>query len=283
MRFLTDFAETFYQYSLDIFPYFLLAVIVTSFLQSYAKLSWLKGLLRQERGAPLYTALLGGLLPLCSCSMLPLANLINSLSRSYAPVLSFLVVAPVVSPVTLLLTYGYFGLSVTFWRLFGTLLFALLFAYAMGALFRKPTGIPLSVGGGAPGEGRVLAYLKSNLVGIGKYLLLGIFIASLIKSLFPPSFFSPLAGSLFSYLFLSLTSVPLYMCSGEEVPIARALREMGFSEGRALSFMLGGTGVCLPTVLATLKFLPKGLVLAYVLFWVLFSIAMGLFYDILFQ
>ena len=279
MELFRSFFNAFYGYLVDILPYFLLAVLVTSILQGFTKLEWLRFFLKRERTAPIYTSLLGGLLPLCSCSMLPVANLINSMSKSYAPVLSFLVVAPVVSPVTLLLTYGYFGLPMTLFRLLGTFLFALIFAYTVSLYFKKPKVIPLLMGSsGSSGHGFFL-YLKENLLGIGKYLLLGIVIASVIKTLLPPDLIASVAGSFLSYPLLSVVSVPVYVCSGEEVPIGRALRDVGFTGGNALTFMLGGTGICLPTIVATMKFLPKGLVIAYVIFWLFFSTLMGFIYD----
>lgn len=283
MDILKKFTFSVYDYTLEILPFFLLAVLITSLLQGFTSLSWLKTFLKRRRTAPVYTGILGGLLPLCSCSMLPVANLINSMSRGYAPVLSFLVVAPVVSPVTLLLTYGYFGLPMTMLRLFGTFFFALLFAYIADLFFKKPSGLPLVLGGAkSSGWKSFGTYFKDNLFGIGKYLLLGIVIASAIKTIVPPNLIKPIADSFFSYPLLSLVSVPIYVCSGEEVPIAKALVDIGFTWGGALTFMLGGTGICMPTVLATLKFLPKGLVLAYVFFWLFFSMSMGILYDILF-
>ncbi|WPM32499.1 permease [Hydrogenobacter sp. T-2] len=281
MRLLEKFFLSLYDYTLDILPFFLIAVLITSILQGFTKLSWLKVFLKNKRTAPIYTGFLGGLLPLCSCSMLPVANLINSMSRSYAPVLSFLIVAPVVSPVTLILTYGYFGLPMTALRLFGTLGFALFFAYMAELFFKKPSSLPLSFGGASQSGWKSFGtHFKDNLFGIGKYLLLGIVIASLIKTLIPPELIRPIAGSFLSYPLVSFTSIPIYVCSGEEVPIAKALRDIGFSSGVSLTFMLGGTGICMPTIIATLKFLPKGLVVAYVIFWVIFSIIMGVVYDI---
>jgi len=79
MNLLTNFLKTFYDYTVDIIPYFLIALVITSLLQSFTKLSWLKAILKKEKVAPIYTGILGGLLPLCSCSMLPVANLINSM------------------------------------------------------------------------------------------------------------------------------------------------------------------------------------------------------------
>ncbi len=282
MELFEKFFFSLYDYTLDILPFFLIAVLITSLLQGFTKLSWLKAFLKNKRTAPIYTGFLGGLLPLCSCSMLPVANLINSMSRSYAPVLSFLIVAPVVSPITLLLTYGYFGLPMTALRLFGTLGFALLFAYTADLFFKKPSSLPLSFGGASQSGWKSFGtYFKDNFFGIGKYLLLGIVIASLIKTLIPPELIRPIAGSFLSYPLVSFASIPIYVCSGEEVPIAKALRDIGFSSGASLTFMLGGTGICMPTIIATLKFLPKGLVVAYVVFWFIFSITMGILYDIL--
>jgi len=281
MRLLEKFFLSLYDYTLDILPFFLIAVLITSLLQGFTKLSWLRVFLKNKRIAPIYTGFLGGLLPLCSCSMLPVANLINSMSRSYAPVLSFLIVAPVVSPITLILTYGYFGLLMTALRLFGTLGFALLFAYTADLFFKKPSSLPLSFGGASQSGWKYFGtYFKDNFFGIGKYLLLGIVIASFIKTLIPPELIRPIAGSFLSYPLVSFTSIPIYVCSGEEVPIAKALRDIGFSSGASLTFMLGGTGICMPTIIATLKFLPKGLVVAYVIFWVIFSITMGVVHDI---
>ncbi len=281
MDILKKFFSSLYDYTLDILPFFLIAVLITSLLQGFTSLSWLKVFLRNRRTAPIYTGFLGGLLPLCSCSMLPVANLINSMSRSYSPVLSFLIVAPVVSPVTLILTYGYFNLPMTALRLFGTLFFALLFAYMTDLFFKRQSSLPLAVSGASTnGWSSFGNHLKDNLIGIGKYLFVGIVIASLIKTLIPPELIRPIAGSFLSYPLVSFTSIPVYVCSGEEVPIAKALRDIGFSSGASLTFMLGGTGICMPTIIATLKLLPKSLVVAYVVFWVFFSIIMGVVYDI---
>ena len=284
MDLLKIFLRSFYDYTVDILPYFLISVFITSLLQGFTSLNWLKVILKRGKTSAIYTGILGGLLPLCSCSMLPVANLINSMSKSYTPVLSFLVIAPIISPVTLLLTYGYFGLGMTLVRLIGTFFFALIFAYLMAIIFVKPMGLPFAIGGAKQNRSLSLFfyYLRDNLLGIGKYLFLGILIASLIKTLVPVHIVKSIAGSFISYPLISFMAVPVYVCSGEEVPIAKALKDIGFTLGNSLTFMLGSTGICIPTVLATLKFLPKALVLSYIIFWLLFSIAMGIFYDYIF-
>ncbi len=284
MDYVIDFFSNFYTYTKEILPYFFLALLVTSLLEAYTNLSWLKKLTSKDKSAPLYTALLAGLLPLCSCSMVPVANLINSNSRSYAPVVSFLIVAPVISPITLILTYGVFGLDMTLFRLFITLAFALGVAYLVGYLFKKPRSLPMFSGEERKNKSKLQTFLSSfkrEGLSIGKYLLMGILVASAIKTFVPPSLISPFAGTPLSYPLLSLVSVPVYVCSGEEVPIAKALTQIGLTQGNALTFMLGSTGICLPTVFAVLRFLPRGLVLFYLAGWFIFSSISGLLYDII--
>lgn len=284
MDYFVDFLYNFYTYTKEILPYFLVALLVVSLLEAYTSLSWLKKLTSKEKVAPIYTGILGGLLPLCSCSMIPVANLINSNSKSYAPVVSFLIVAPVISPVTLILTYGLFGLKMTLFRLFATFTFALIMAYLVGYLFKKPKSLPMFSTEKEKSSGKPRIFLstfRKEALSVGKYLIMGIVVASAIKTFIPPSLVSPFAGTPFSYPLLSLVAVPIYVCSGEEVPIAKALTQIGLTQGNALTFMLGGTGTCLPTLFAVLKFLPKGLVVLYLTGWFIFSSISGLVYDII--
>ncbi len=278
------FLNTFYGYAVEIVPYFVLAALITSIIQTYVSLSWLRKALKNEKTAPIFTGFLGGLLPVCSCSMIPVANLINNFSRTYAPVLAFLVVAPVVSPITVTLTFAFFGLEMTLFRVFGVFLFAILLAYSVGMFYKKERAIPL-LGGFSGTESKGNVFLKSfkfTLLSTGKYLLLGIFIAALIKAFLPMELVSYVAGTPLSYPLIALVSVPVYVCSGEDVPIAKALLQVGFTHGNALTFMLGGSGICVPTILATMSFLPKRIVLVYTVSCFFMSWLAGLLFDLLF-
>jgi uncharacterized membrane protein YraQ (UPF0718 family) len=71
------------------------------------------------------------------------------------------------------------------------------------------------------------------------------------------------------------------MSSAEEIPIGKSLLELGLTQGQVLTFMLAGAGICLPTIMATLKFFPKKLVIYYVLLWFIGSILAGISYDLI--
>ncbi len=277
--------SSFYQYCIEILPYFLFAALITSLIQAYVNLNLLRRFLTGSKLAPVFTASFGGLLPLCSCSMVPVAQLINHLSKNYSSVVAFLMVAPVVSPITVALTYGFFGLKMALLRVFATLVFALVVAYAMDVLFKKNKGPSLHITAGQKSEKKAEIFVKSlryNLFFTGRYLLIGIAIASLIKTFVPIQVVKYIAGSPRSYPLISLVSIPIYVCSGEDVPIAKALVQIGFTHGNAFTFMLASSGICMPTILAVKSFLPSRVVFAYAVSWFLLSTLLGFAIDVLF-
>lgn len=278
MDYVVSFLKNLHHYTVEVAPYFILAVLITSFLSAYVNLSPMRRFLSKGKLSALFTASLGGILPVCSCSMVPVAHLINAFSKSYSPVIAFLIVAPVVSPVTVLLTYGLFGLKVVLFRVFGTLLVALLVAYAVDLLFKKGPSVPL-LGGFGGDKVSFLTQVKENFLFTGRYLLVGIVVASMVEVFLPKELVGYVASSFLSYPLLSLIAIPVYVCSGEDVPIGKSLTHVGFSDGAALTFMLASSGVCLPTLFAVRAFLPVKIILFYALSWFFLSVSLGALLD----
>ncbi len=276
-----EFFKNFYSYLVEIVPFFVLAMFVSAFLKAMVKPSLFLKFLSKRRSAPIFTALLGAVSPMCSCSMLPFANFINSYSKGYGPVLAFLITAPTLSPVILLLTYGLFGLDISIYRLVGSLAYALLVAYAVEYFFKKPPTLQMKIIDSSSKRSAFLEGLREQLP-VVKYLLIGIAIASLIKTFTPTWLTASLSKTPLVYPLISLVAVPIYVCSGEDVVLGRAMVDVGFTTGQAITFMLGSSGVCLPTIFALFSFLPRKVVFAYSAGWFMFSVITGLVYDTLF-
>jgi len=276
-----EFFKNFYSYLVEIVPFFVLAMFVSAFLKAMVKPSLFLKFLSKRHSAPIFTALLGAVAPMCSCSMLPFANFINSYSKSYGPVIAFLITAPTLSPVILLLTYGLFGLDVSIYRFLGSLAYALLVAFAVGYFFKKPPTLQMKIRDSSSKRSAFLEGLREQLP-VVKYLLIGIAIASLIKTFTPTWLTASLSKTPLAYPLISLVAVPIYVCSGEDVVLGRAMVDVGFTTGQAITFMLASSGVCLPTIFALFSFLPKKVVFAYSAGWFMFSILTGLIYDTLF-
>ncbi|MCC6063054.1 MAG: permease [Thermocrinis sp.] len=276
-----EFFKNFYSYLVEIVPFFVLAMFVSAFLKAMVKPSFFLKFLSKRRSAPIFTALLGAVSPMCSCSMLPFANFINSHSKGYGPVLAFLITAPTLSPVILLLTYGLFGLDVFIYRLVFSLAYALLVAFAVEYFFKKPPTLQMKIRDSSSKRSAFLEGLREQLP-VVKYLLIGIAIASLIKTFTPTWLTASLSKTPLAYPLISLVAVPIYVCSGEDVVLGKAMLDVGFTTGQAIAFMLGSSGVCLPTIFALFSFLPRKVVFAYSAGWFIFSILTGLIYDTLF-
>ena len=276
-----EFFKNFYSYLVEIVPFFVLAMFVSAFLKAMVKPSFFLKFLSKRRSAPIFTALLGAVSPMCSCSMLPFANFINSYSKGYGPVLAFLITAPTLSPVILLLTYGLFGLDVSIYRLVFSLAYALLVAFAVEYFFKKPPTLQMKIRDSSSKRSAFLEGLREQLP-VVKYLLIGIAIASLIKTFTPTWLTASLSKTPLAYPLISLVAVPIYVCSGEDVVLGKAMLDVGFTTGQAIAFMLGSSGVCLPTIFALFSFLPRKVVFAYSAGWFIFSILTGLIYDTLF-
>jgi uncharacterized membrane protein YraQ (UPF0718 family) len=251
-----EFFKNFYSYLVEIVPFFVLAVFVSAFLKAMVKPSLFLKFLSKRHSAPIFTALLGAVSPMCSCSMLPFANFINGYSKGYGPVLAFLITAPTLSPVILLLTYGLFGLDVSIYRLVGSLAYALLVAYAVEYFFKKPPTLQMKIRDNSSKRSAFLEGLREQLP-VVKYLLIGIAIASLIKTFTPTWLTASLSKTPLVYPLISLVAVPIYVCSGEDVVLGKSMVDVGFTTGQAVTFMLGSSGVCLPTIFALFSFLPR--------------------------
>ncbi len=272
------------EYSLEILPYFLLALLITSFLKIYLDPKILGKILKDSRKAPILTGILASALPVCSCSVIPLSYFIYQISRSYAPVLSFLMIAPVISPVTIILTYGVLGLPFAIFRFLFNLISSLLIAY-LSLYFFPPKEIPLDFKDLPEPRKKSFKKFLENFFRegwlLGKYIFLGLIVASLLVTFLTPEKLVFLTQNPLSYLVIAIVSIPIYVCSGEEVPIAKALIELSFTPGQAMVFILAGSGVCLPTITAVLRFLPLKVVFYYVLSWFILSTLSGPLFDFL--
>ena len=215
--------------------------------------------------------------------MIPIAQTINSLSKSYAPAVAFLITAPTLSPVIFFLMVGLFGWKLTIFRFIFSFLVALVVAYIVEFTFKKPPSLPFFSGRSQVSRWEAFKNaFKEIFFDTGKYVLIGLVIAALVSVLIPPSIVEKFANFPLSYIFIAAVSIPIYVCSGEEIPIAKSFMDLGLTAGQALTFMLASAGICIPTISATFKFFPRSLALLYVSVWFIGSILGGVLYDFLF-
>jgi len=115
-------------------------------------------------------------------------------------------------------------------------------------------------------------------------LLAGVFIASGLKVFVPDSFIAGLFGSesFLSNILSSVIGTFLYFSTLTEVPITRSLVEMGMSSGSAVTFLLAGPALSLPSMVTIGRVLGWKKGISYIGLVILFSAIAGSIYEFVF-
>jgi uncharacterized membrane protein YraQ (UPF0718 family) len=85
-----------------------------------------------------------------------------------------------------------------------------------------------------------------------------------------------MGGGAWAYVVAVATGIPAYVCEGGEVPLTAALVTMGVGIGPAFTFMQASVGTCLPTLMMLPKLIGVKLTVAYLGFWLVYSVASGI-------
>lgn len=284
-------------------PYLLIGFSIAGFLH-YALPP--KLIIRQLGAANIYSvlkaAILGIPLPLCSCSVIPVASSIRKIGASRGATISFLSSTPQTGVDSILATYGLFGFGFTLIKLIVALLCGLVSGIFVDLFCpeNSTTETPKEIEGREHDSPKTpthpsfrekslsasLRYFTVELpLDLYKPLLIGIFIAGLINNFLPSDFFSGgFSSGVLAFLGITLISLPLYVCAVESLPLAFAFLSAGISPGAVLVFLIVGPATNSATILATLEIIGKKATVIYISTLVLIAwtsgFLMNLFLDI---
>ena len=271
----------------SVVPYFILGAAFGAFLKAYLKPDFAIKYLNRGVSSVINAALLGAILPGCACATMPMAEGLKEKKARLGTIASFIMVSPLLSPQTAVLTYALLGWKFTLARIAFSLTGAIILGIAFNYFGRlKPLNTesesltPLC-------SVEKIGFLKSFIdivKDLGKYFILGMFIASLLTVFIPEEAIPKYIGSsgVFAYLVAVLVGIPVYICEDEEIPITLALLKLGLGKGPAFSFLLGSVGTCIPTMLMAQKVIGRKPVLIYIIYWFLFAISSGLIFSLFF-
>ncbi|MFH0779176.1 MAG: permease [Candidatus Eisenbacteria bacterium] len=293
--------------TLEIAPYFLVGTIAGASLKSWLPFGVVERHLKPGFRSILAVSVFGGAIPVCSCSMVPVAQAMREKGASLGAIVAFLLVAPVLSPVTVFLTWGWLGPEFTIARIIA----AFAGGIAVGTIMERFSSYPApeptaqapaeatpardscsssecSCGQIERNSGRScsrIAILFSNFVIILKdlwiYLLIGVVASAVLSVVVPKDFLPRLVGTgVIAYVLAAVVGVPVYVCSGEEVPIAKALLDINLAPGATFTFLLSSTGICLPTILMASRFLGRKNAALYAALWFAFAVCAGVVFSV---
>ncbi|MBI2486155.1 MAG: permease [Deltaproteobacteria bacterium] len=295
--------KEFFSLTLEVIPYFLLGAALGAALQTYLKSDSTLKYLSRGSSSVINASILGAVLPGCSCATMPMAEGLKRQGAELGTVTAFIMMSPLLSPITIAMTYGMLGWKITVARL----VFPFIGSIALGVILNyleksRVSGFSNSASNskflqGLPVRGNLASsntcYTETkqsfwrNLVsiirGLFKYFLVGILVASVVTTIIPEDSISRyiIFSGFVAYLVAAVVGIPLYVCEGEEVPLTFALLKAGLGVGPAFTFLMGSVGTCVPTMIMAQKIIGKKATLFYILSWFVFAIGSGLLLSLI--
>jgi uncharacterized protein len=220
-------------------------------------------------------SLFGVPLPLCSCSVIPVAASLHRHGASRGATAGFLLSTPQTGVDSILVTFALLGPVFAVFRPIAAFVTGLIGGGLVDVFAARGSTPP------TPDEAddsacchcatkrsamrRVWRHGFVTLPrDLAKPMLLGLLVAGGIAALVPDRFFSEKIGTgLPAMLLMMLLGIPLYVCASASVPIAAAMILKGVSPGAALVFLMTGPATNAATIAIVWKMLGRRAALIY--------------------
>ena len=233
---------------------------------------------RRESTGNVLAALLGVVTPFCSCSAVPLFIGFVTTGVPLGVTFSFLISAPMVNEVALVLLFGLFGWKVAALYLGTGLAIAVAAGWVIGRLRLErwvERWVYATQPAAAPLEGRTTwddrlrfgRYAVKDIVGrVWPWVLAGIAVGAAIHGWVPRDFMASIMGkgAWWSVPLAVVIGIPMYSNAAGIIPIVQALLEKGAALGTVLAFMMSVIGLSLPETIILRKVLRPQLIAAFV-------------------
>ena len=224
-------------------------------------------------------ATLGIVTPFCSCSAIPLFLGFVESGVPLGVTFSFLIAAPMINEVAIILLYGMFGWKVAAIYVGTGLIIAILAGWIIGLLklekWVEPWVYQTNMGINGLEEEKPSFVTRigfgydavKEIVGkVWIYVALGILVGAGAHGYVPEEYMAALMGksAWYSIPLSILIGIPLYSNAAGIVPIVSVLIEKGASLGTALAFMMAVIGLSLPEMVILRKVLKLPLIFTFI-------------------
>mgnify|MGYP005845585623 CR=1 FL=1 len=296
MVFLADFFRNTWNLVAEMAPYLLFGFAIAGLLHVLIKREFVERWLgKPGLGSVIKASVLGTPMPLCSCSVIPVAASLRKSGATRGATASFLSSTPQTGVDSILATYALLGGLFTVVRVFVAFVCGIVTGYLIELFCKDPPtrqntstvhdfsrlsfetnpgkkdfGVLSNKDGKASGSCCSKKRSERSVAEAARYgfvtlpadlanaLIVGLILAGLITTLLPSDL---LTGSLSSgplaFLLATAISVPLYVCATASIPMAYALLAAGLSPGAALVFLITGPATNTATIVTVWKMLGR--------------------------
>lgn len=243
-------------------------------------------------------------MPVCSCSVIPLAKSLQKEGASKGAVQSFLIATPITGADSIMATYSFFGWVFTLYRVITAIIIAIITGILQNYVDKKDTVKNFSTQ--EPSEDTSVTCCTTSCCSttakkqdskfsikesfnyaynvLFKDIYIGLFIGLIIGGIFTSLLPKELLRPLFEYEFLTylailIISLPLYVCATASLPIAAAFLLSGMSSGAVFVFLSAGPATNSITMGVVATMFGKRSLFIYVGVIAVLSIFFGYIFD----
>jgi uncharacterized membrane protein YraQ (UPF0718 family) len=242
-------------------------------------------------------SMLGIVTPFCSCSAIPLFLGFVESGVPLGVTFSFLIAAPMINEVALVLLFGLFGWKTALLYMSTGLIIAILSGYIIGRLklerYVEEWVYQVKAGHLDVAEEKIsfshritagLNAVKEIVAKVWIYIVIGIGVGAGIHGYVPENFMAGLMGksAWWSVPIAVIIGVPMYSNAAGIIPIVQALLEKGASLGTVLAFMMSVIGLSLPETIILKKVLKLRLIFIFVGIVAIGIIIVGYIFNFIF-
>jgi hypothetical protein len=302
-------AETGYWFlftALELTILFLVITFIIGVITSYIPAQRVQGMLERYgkgvRGNAI-GAILGGVMPFCSCSAIPMLIGLLNVGVPFRIAMSFVIASPigVFNLIVISLFSALFGIKVAALYIVTTFIVAVLAGMILNWLgLSNQIKKVIMTGGteeddvmmteGATRWERFKPRLKKSW-GFSRglyrqmipFLLIGVSVGAFIHGFVPEDFFVQYAGQddVFAIPMAAVIGVPMYVRTETLIPISSALVDKGVGIGTVIALIIGGAGASIPELSLLSAIFKRKLFIAYIITIFLIATMVGLFFYFL--
>ncbi len=256
-----------------------LITLVRTFITPEQTRRWLGG--KREGVGNVLAAGIGVITPFCSCSAVPLFIGFVESGLPLGVTFSYLVAAPMVNEIALVMLFGMFGWQVAGLYLLSGLVIAVLAGIFIGRLGmeRYVEDFVYQVRVGSKGQmvedrltwhERFVQAAESTREIVGKvwlFVVVGIAIGALIHGFVPDDFLAETLGknSFWTVPAAVILGVPLYSNAAGIIPVVSVLMDKGVALGTVLAFMMSVVALSLPEMIILRRVMKPRLMAVFIL------------------
>ena len=248
--------------SIEIVPYFFLALVIGALIEEYVSERTIARFLTGTRpGTMIFASTIGAVIPLCTCGMVPLAVSLRRRGSDLKHTFAFLTAGAAFSVPVLFLTWKVLGMEWALVRLVTSVAFGLAVGYAavwvLGRFAARSAEAPANSTLGhvaaefgdtasdvaeirPPRLATVVRRLRGQVKEYFPWVVVSLAIAAVVDVLVPRHWIHVLYGekTVAGAFLASLTGIPFYFCSGAELPLVKELLTKGMGGSSATAMLL---------------------------------------------